>query len=106
MNAPLETILAEYRTRLQKIHEPRLKRLVLFGSWARVDADPESDIDVMIVLDRDFEDREERERISKLDCDLSLKYDTVITPIITADEMLNDSGLPLYRNVRREGVTI
>jgi predicted nucleotidyltransferase len=50
MNAPLDMVLREYRARLEQIYGPRLVRLVLFGSRARGDAEPDSDIDVMIVL--------------------------------------------------------
>ncbi len=42
--------LAEYQRRLIEKHPQRLIRLVLFGSKARGDAGPESDVDVLVVL--------------------------------------------------------
>lgn len=50
MNDRLQTILAELRRRLQALYGPRLVRLVLFVSQARGDAEPGSDIDVLVVL--------------------------------------------------------
>ncbi len=84
MNAPLETILAELRTRFEALYGPRLDRLMLFGSRARGDADAESDIDVMVVPKEPAADREaERSRCRDITADLSLKHNTVITAILT-----------------------
>jgi uncharacterized protein (UPF0332 family) len=37
---------------LRRVYGDRLRRVLLFGSWARGDAHPESDIDLLVVLDR------------------------------------------------------
>jgi predicted nucleotidyltransferase len=47
----LTEILNRLRTYLQGLYGDRLERLVLFGSQARAEADHDSDIDVMVVLD-------------------------------------------------------
>src|SRR5439155_11030669 len=36
---------------LRAIYRSRLRKVVLFGSWARGDAHPESDIDLLVLLD-------------------------------------------------------
>ncbi|MBA2295376.1 MAG: nucleotidyltransferase domain-containing protein [Actinobacteria bacterium] len=36
---------------LRRLYGARLREVVLFGSWARGDADAESDIDLLVVLD-------------------------------------------------------
>jgi len=48
--AQLDTILREFRQGLEDIYGARLVRVVLFGSQARDEAEPDSDIDVMVVL--------------------------------------------------------
>ncbi|HEX9837015.1 MAG TPA: nucleotidyltransferase domain-containing protein [Alphaproteobacteria bacterium] len=107
MNAPLEIVLAELRSRLQTVFGQRLDRVILFGSRARGDADPDSDIDVMIVLKEPSEAIGlDRDRCSVVTADISLKYGAVISTILTDDGRLARSGLPLYRNVRREGVVV
>ena len=50
MNAQLKTILTELGDNFRTLYGDRLVRLVLFGSHARGDAVPGSDIDVLVVL--------------------------------------------------------
>lgn len=50
------------RTILAACYGERLKQLVLFGSQARGDADPESDIDLLVVLAGPVDDAKEHER--------------------------------------------
>jgi len=47
----LQSLIAELRRRFEALYGPRLARLVLFGSHARGDAEPGSDIDVLVVLE-------------------------------------------------------
>lgn len=49
-NADLKKVLAELRRRLATLYGSRLARIVLFGSYARGDAEPGSDIDVLSPL--------------------------------------------------------
>ena len=106
MNAPLETVLRDYRARLEQIYGPRLARLGLFRSRARGDAEPDSDIDVMIVLEGSFDRRVEGERTIALAAELSLRYDTVIMPLFADAETYRRSDYSFYENVRREGLPI
>jgi predicted nucleotidyltransferase len=46
----LKMILAEVRQAMEALYGERLAGLVLFGSWARRDAAPGSDIDLLVVL--------------------------------------------------------
>ncbi len=78
----------------------------MFGSRARGDADPNADCDVLVVLADEETIRENKEPANDIICELSLKYDTVVSCTFTTPEKFERSGMPFYRNVRREGVPI
>ena len=50
INDKLKTILAKLRSHFEQLYGDRLTQMVLYGSQARGDADPDSDIDVLVVL--------------------------------------------------------
>lgn len=104
MSTPLFVILPELRTRLRALYGPRLERLILFGSRARADAEPDSDIDVLVVLKDAIDRRAERERTIEIVADLCLQYDTVIMPVFADGKTYDESDFSLYRNIRREGI--
>ncbi len=106
MNDTLSGILSELRSSFQNLYGPGLERLVLFGSRARGDGDPDSDFDVLVVLANEKTIRENKETAHDIICELSLKYDTVVSCLFTTPDKLEHSGMPFYRNVRREGVPI
>jgi predicted nucleotidyltransferase len=84
-----------------------LVEMKLIGSKARGDSDPESDIDLVIVV-REL-DRRVRLGIFGLCSDIGLEHDTVLSPIVYSLQEF-DGPLtrvtPFYRNVEREGVLL
>ncbi len=106
MNDSSSGILPELRSRFHGLYGPGLERLVLFGSRARGDADPDSDFDVLVVVADEDTIRDNKEPANDIVCALSLEYDTVVSCAFTTREKFERSGMPFYRNVRREGVPI
>ena len=80
--------------------------MVLFGSQARGDAAPDSDIDVMIVLAGPLDHWREIQRTSRMTSDLSLEYDTVLLRVFSTPDQAETDGGPFYEGVRREGVPV
>lgn len=72
---------------LKKLYGKRLRKVVLYGSWARGDARPDSDIDLLVVLDRVDDRWKERRRMRPVLYRRSLENDTVISvlPVAAAD---------------------
>jgi predicted nucleotidyltransferase len=106
MTKKLKNILAELRCELEKLYGERLARVVLFGSQARGDAAPDSDIDVLVVLRGDVRDGEEISRTSKITADLSLANDVVISCVFVSDKQFAIENSPLLLNIRKEGVAL
>jgi uncharacterized protein len=107
MTAPLQTILSELRTRLQAHYGERLDRLVLYGSQARGDAEPDSDIDVLVVLKGGVEWGREIQAVVPITADLCVRYHAFIScSFVAAHQYRDDLDEPLLINVRREGVLV
>jgi len=90
----VQSILAEVRRGLEEIYGPRLKGLVVFGSYARGEATPDSDLDVLFILE-DFESPvAEINRTSGLASDVSLEHDLTVSllPVREQDWRSRDSA--------------
>ena len=106
MHGTLHTILAELRGRFEVLYGSRLLHLVLYGSQARDDATPDSDIDVLVVLQGPVQPGEEIRRTGDIVADLSLRYGVVIACVFMDEEQFMQGQGPLLRNVRREGIAV
>jgi predicted nucleotidyltransferase len=98
-------ILAELKERLSEAYGERLHAVVLFGSEARGDARPDSDIDVMAVLDNlsgDYGDELERGLAAVYPVSLRIGRRVSVKPIARNEYEQGDS--PLLREVRRSGI--
>ncbi len=47
----MQSLIEQYIAEIKKIYGKHLRRVILFGSYARGDFRPDSDIDIMILLD-------------------------------------------------------
>ena len=106
MTNELRDILAELRRRLEALYGDRLVQLVLFGSQAREDAEPGSDIDVMVVLEGPVDPGAEIERTGEIVAGLSLDHDVVVSCLFVSAHRFSREQSALLMNVRREGATI
>ncbi len=99
-------ILRVLRHELEEILGDELEAIYLYGSRARGDARPDSDIDVLIVLRGDFDYGELIDRTSEVVSSLSLRYDVVISRTFVSQDSFRDEYSPFLINVRREAVPI
>lgn len=107
MTDEIKRILRDLKKGLAKIYGDQLKAVYLYGSYARGDEHPpDSDIDVMIVLKGEFDYWEMDKRSSELIAALSLENDVLISTILASERQFSNSGMPLYINVRREGIAV
>ncbi len=102
----IRPILEEVKRRLQKIYGSKLKEVILFGSYARGDAEPGSDIDLIIVLDKIEDALAERERYFPAILELDHKYDTLISIIPISEAEFAGRRMPLILNAKREGIAL
>lgn len=106
LNKNIQDILKDLKTNLQNTYQQRLRELLLFGSYARGEEEPGSDVDIGLIID-DFGDiGKEIELTSGIVSKLSLQNNVVISlhPIREKDWI--NRKTPLILNLKREGVSI
>jgi predicted nucleotidyltransferase len=102
----LPEILNALRQQLDGLYRERLVNVILFGSQARNEAQPDSDIDVLVVLKGEVDSWTEIERTGEGVAKLCLDYSIVICCVFISEAQFQAQQTALLRNVSREGVSV
>lgn len=100
-----DSIVARFRTALDAAYGDRLGRVVLYGSRARGDANPDSDYDIAVFL-RDMGDRwTEVKRLASIETDILTDTGELVHAMPFRMGAWNDRT-PLMREIRIEGIDV
>lgn len=97
-------IAAKARRSLEKLYGPRLRGVYLYGSAARDELTPESDIDLAIILDAINDRSAEHRRVSRLGADLSLEFGTVVLFFFAEESDFTAGRFAIHRAIKDEGI--
>ena len=100
-------ILSEAFERSKAVFGNSLVNAYLYGSFARGDYDDESDVDILLTVDKSDSDiRLYNKSLAKIDSDLSLDHNITVTVMVKPVEQFNLFAeiSPFYRNVINEGI--
>jgi predicted nucleotidyltransferase len=101
-----KTALAEIKRRVSALFAVR--QFVLFGSKARGDADPDSDIDLLMITEKRLS-WQESHRITHEVFEVNLKHGTNFSYVNVDAETWNCDlwkYVPLHQNVESEGIPV
>lgn len=97
-------LLPRIKAALTAEYGDRLKGVVLYGSTARGEAERESDIDLLVILDGPFQLGKELETIIHALYPLQLEVLRPIHAMPVSEKDYMSGEYALYRNARREGI--
>lgn len=109
MSKTMEEILNQYTNKIYEIYGKNLKKVILYGSYARGDFNVNSDIDIMILVDlSDDEIKNYAVALSEFTFDMNLDNDLMLMPIVKNEEHFSywSAVYPFYKNIQNEGVSL
>jgi uncharacterized protein len=100
------TLLARIKSRLQAVYGDRLRGVVLYGSEARGEATPDSDVDILVLLVGPVVLGQELYKIIEALYPLQLEMNRVLEafPVDEADYLRGEYAW--YRNAQKEGIQV
>ena len=105
----LNRMLEQMSSQLQALFGSHLKNIILYGSYARGEADDDSDVDVLVLVDLPREEIVRyRRAVAKIASEYLFSDNILIAPIIENQAFFeqHQAVLPFYRNIVSEGVRI
>lgn len=103
----IREIMERFSSEAKEACGPALRTVILYGSCARGDFAPDSDVDIMVLLDASGEDiNEERKKILDISDKLDWDYDVVLAPVVQNYQIYQKhmAVSKFYQNVQKEGV--
>lgn len=102
----IKRILKLLKHSLKQLYGERLVNVILFGSYAKQTAHQNSDIDILIVLDDEYDLDQEIARTSHLIADLCLEYNILISRLFMSDSYFKNHKSALVKNIHQEGIKL
>jgi uncharacterized protein len=100
-----DPVLDRFRAAVDRVYGALVERVVLYGSRARGDAQPDSDYDLAVFL-RDMNDRAaEMNRLADIATDVLYEFGGVVHAMPYPAGSYNERT-PLMREVRRDGIDL
>jgi len=102
----LRKILKEVKSSIREAVGDSFK-LILFGSRATGRAQPDSDVDLMVILSDDVFSFESEEKVRDAVYDFSLKTSYLFSVIVVSESLARErAGFMVFKTVEEAGITI
>ncbi|MBE7557408.1 nucleotidyltransferase domain-containing protein [bacterium] len=102
----VQQLLEEYREALSQALGDQLRAVYLYGSRARGEAAPDSDVDVLCVVRPPLDYGRLIAVTSPSTAALSLKFDAALSRVFVDEATFQTGATPFLRNVRREAIAL
>ena len=102
----VQYIIGQLTESISRLFPDEHPDVILFGSYARNDAEEDSDIDVLYLVDASRQQISEKNwQVGEAAANILLEHSIVVSPIVENRSYFEEhSELPFFQNIQREGV--
>jgi len=104
MDERVRQLLNQIKENLIKLYGEKIKEVILYGSHARGEATGDSDVDVLVIVDKSLNPFEVRKALSDLLFDILLEQGELVSVIAVPENLFENYNSPFVLNVKKEGV--
>ncbi len=104
--AAVEAALRDLQTALRQMYGSQAPRLLLYGSYARGDANETSDVDVLLLYPGKVSVGNEIQRLGSILADLNLRYQVLVSVLPTSQADWQTGSTAFWNQIRQEGVSL
>lgn len=102
----MNQIVERCKNVLKNHYKLQFQGVILYGSMARKTADPSSDIDMLVLLNKPFDYFRELRKITDLLYPIQLESEQLISAKPAPIDEFENGEIQLYRNAKSEGVAL
>mgnify|MGYP006283302655 CR=1 FL=1 len=106
MDPKVKRLVDQVKARLHAMYGQGIRGVIVYGSHARDQATKDSDVDVLVLVDRSLKPSDVRESIGDLLFEIILEEGEVISVIAVPEELYKNYNSPFMLNVRKEGIAV
>ncbi|MBS3975581.1 MAG: nucleotidyltransferase domain-containing protein [Syntrophomonadaceae bacterium] len=99
-------LVRKCKSALEGHYGSQFEGLILYGSAARNQADPTSDIDLLVLLNKPFDYFSELRQVIEVLYPIQLESERLISAKPVPPDEFERGSIQLYRNAKREGILV
>jgi len=105
MDPKAKRLVDRVKAHLRETYGESIRRVILYGSYARGDATEDSDVDVLAVVDSSLDPCEVEDSLNDFLYDIILNEGELVSVIAVTEERFESYRSPFMLNVKKEGIT-
>jgi predicted nucleotidyltransferase len=106
MDKRIEQLANRVKGHLIKMYGEKIRKVILYGSHVRGEAKRDSDIDILVLVDKSLNPFEVRKSLSDFLFDILLEEGELVSVIALHEHFFENHNYPFMLNVKREGVRV
>ncbi len=105
-NKEIKLILKKLKNFIVKNYGNKVKKVILYGSYAKGNPKEDSDIDIMVVVDNSVNSYKIEEELNEILFDILIEYRKLVSLLVVNEGLFQNYKSPLFSNIKEEGIVV